>query len=184
MGEPKAWLPFGGERMLQRVVRLVATAANPVVAVAAAEQELPPLPKTVRIVRDLVPGLGPLQGLATGFTALDDSVEVAFAVGTDVPLLKPAWIKRLVDLIGDHDLAIPFVDGGLHPLAALYRPAAVMPEIHHMLAADRLRTAELVDRVYSRFVSADQLRDIDPQFDTLRNINTPAEYRAALAAST
>jgi molybdopterin-guanine dinucleotide biosynthesis protein A len=167
--------------MLQRVVRLVASVADPVVAVAAAEQDLPPLPKTVRVVRDPVAGLGPLQGLATGFTALDGSVDVAFAVGTDVPLLKPAWITRLVELIGDHDLAIPFVDGGLHPLAALYRPAAVMPEIRYMLAADRLRATELADRVYSRFVTADELRDIDSNFDTLRNINTQADYRAALA---
>ena len=97
------------------------------------------------------------------------------------PLLKPAWIKRLVELIGDHDLAIPFVDGGLHPLAALYRPAAVMPEIFRMLAADRLRAAALADRVYSRFVTAEELRDVDPSFDTLRNVNTQDDYRAVLA---
>jgi molybdopterin-guanine dinucleotide biosynthesis protein A len=181
MGEPKAWLPFGRERMLQRVVRLVAGAADPVVVVAAPGQDLPPLPQSVRIVRDPIAGLGPLQGLATGFTALDASVDVAFAVATDVPLLKPAWIKRLVVLIGEHDLAIPFVDGGLHPLAALYRPAAVMPEIFRMLAADRLRVAALADRVYSRFVTADEMRDVDLSFDTLRNINTPEDYRAVLA---
>jgi molybdopterin-guanine dinucleotide biosynthesis protein A len=169
--------------MLQRVARLVASATDPVVVVAAPEQDLPPLPKTIRIVRDPVAGHGPLQGLATGFTALDASIDVAFAVGTDVPLLKPAWIKRLVELIGDHDLAIPFVDGGLHPLAALYRPAAVMPEIYHMLAADRLRVTELADRVYSRFVAADELRDVDPNFDTLRNINTQDDYSAVLAAA-
>ncbi len=183
MGEPKAWLPFGQERMLQRVVRLVSGAADPVIVVAAAGQELPPLPKSVRIVRDPVAGLGPLQGLATGFTALDASIDVAFAVATDVPLLRPAWAKRLVELIGDHDLAIPFVDGGLHPLAALYRPAAVMPEIYHLLAADRLRAAALVDRVCTRFVTGDELRDVDPSFDTLRNINTPDDYQAALAAA-
>jgi molybdopterin-guanine dinucleotide biosynthesis protein A len=97
-------------------------------------------------------------------------------------LLKPAWIKRLAELIGDHDLAIPFVDGGLHPLAALYRPAAVMAEIYHMLAADRLRATELADRVYSRLVTAEELKDVDPHFDTLRNINTQDDYRAVLAA--
>ena len=44
MGLPKAWLPFGDETMLQRVVRIVATVANPVVVVAAENQELPELP--------------------------------------------------------------------------------------------------------------------------------------------
>ena len=44
MGEPKAWLPFGRERMLQRVARLVAVAAEPIVVVAGPNQQLPPLP--------------------------------------------------------------------------------------------------------------------------------------------
>jgi molybdopterin-guanine dinucleotide biosynthesis protein A len=182
MCEPKAWLPFGRERMLQRVVRLVATAAEPVVVVAGPDQELPPLPGAVRIAHDSVAGRGPLQGLATGLAALDETVELAFAIGTDAPLLKPAWINRLVELIGDYDLAIPLVEGYRHPLAALYRRAAVMPAIERLLAANSLRAADLADHVRSRFVSADELRDVDPNFGTLRNINTPADYRAALAA--
>ena len=36
MGRPKAWLPFGDERMLQRVVRLVDMVARPIVARSAA----------------------------------------------------------------------------------------------------------------------------------------------------
>ncbi|MGZ6054814.1 MAG: molybdenum cofactor guanylyltransferase, partial [Isosphaeraceae bacterium] len=43
MGQPKAWLPFGPERMLQRVVRLVSTVTGPIVVVAAPGQELPSL---------------------------------------------------------------------------------------------------------------------------------------------
>ena len=66
MGEPKAWLPFGGERMLQRVVRLVANVVEDVAVVAAPGQELPPLPPSVILARDPVPGRGPLQGLAAG----------------------------------------------------------------------------------------------------------------------
>lgn len=44
MGRAKAWLPFGPERMLQRVVRLVREAVGPVVVVAAPGQECPPCP--------------------------------------------------------------------------------------------------------------------------------------------
>ena len=128
MGQPKAWLPFGSERMLQRVVRLVGSAAGmgPIVVVAAPGQELPPLPDSVTIVRDSVSGRGPLQGLAAGLAALPDSIDLVFATATDVPFLQPSWIDRLAVLIGDHDLAIPFADGYHHPLAALYRRATVL----------------------------------------------------------
>ena len=70
MGQPKAWLPFGRERLLQRVVRLVSTAAEHVAVVAAPGQELPPLPASVVLARDPVRGKGPLQGLAAGLAAL------------------------------------------------------------------------------------------------------------------
>ena len=133
MGRPKAWLPFGPERLLQRVVRLVATVAGPVVVVAAPGQELPPLTGAVTIVRDPVSKRGPLQGLAAGLAALPESVALAYASATDVPFLAPAWIDRLLALIGDHDLAIPFVEGHHHPLAALYRRAVVLPAIEALL---------------------------------------------------
>ena len=68
---------------------------------------LPPLPPSVRIVRDEVSGRGPLQGLAAGLTALPDTVELAYASATDAPFLQPAWIGRLRELIGEADLAIP-----------------------------------------------------------------------------
>jgi molybdopterin-guanine dinucleotide biosynthesis protein A len=127
MGQPKAWLPFGPERMLRRVVRLVSAATGPVVVVAAPGQEVPPLPSDVVLVRDPVSDRGPLQGLAAGLAGLPDAVELAYATATDVPFLEPAWIVRLRDVIGEHDLAIPFVQGYHHPLAALYRRAAVLP---------------------------------------------------------
>ena len=41
MGRPKAWLEFGKEVMLERVVRLVSTVAWPIVVVAAPGQDLP-----------------------------------------------------------------------------------------------------------------------------------------------
>ncbi len=48
--------------MLQRVVRLVATVADPIVVVAAPGQDLPEVAREVTILRDAVAGRGPLQG--------------------------------------------------------------------------------------------------------------------------
>ena len=98
MGRPKAWLPFGDELMLQRVVRLAGTVAQPTIVVAAPAQELPALAADVAIVRDPVSGRGPLQGLAAGLAAFDNSVELVYATATDVPFLEPRWMTRLVEL--------------------------------------------------------------------------------------
>jgi molybdopterin-guanine dinucleotide biosynthesis protein A len=180
MGRPKAWLPFGPERLLPRVVRLAGRAAGPVVVVAAPEQDLPPLPPAVLVVRDPVADRGPLQGLAAGLAALPESAELAYLTATDVPFLEPAWITRLAELIEDNDLAIPWAEGFHHPLAALYRRAALLPAAESLLAAERLRPAFLMELVRTRVVTEDELRPVDPKLGTLRNLNTPDDYHAAL----
>ncbi len=180
MGRPKAWLPFGAETLLQRVVRLVATVSEPIVVVAAEGQELPDLPAEVAIVRDSVAGLGPMQGLAAGFAALPGSVELVYATATDVPFLESRWITRLVELMGDHDLAIPFIDGQYHPLAALYRRSSVLPVLLDLLRADRRKLKEIAELVRTRVVSAEEVRAVDPELRTLRNLNDPRDYGRAL----
>lgn len=52
MGQPKAWLPIGGEVFLQRVVRVLSEVVSPIVVVAAAGQDLPELPAEIVIARD------------------------------------------------------------------------------------------------------------------------------------
>jgi len=180
MGSPKAWLSFGPERMLQRVVRLVGTVAQPVVVVAANDQELPELAPDVAIVRDSVAGRGPLQGLAAGLSAFPDTVELVYATATDVPFLEPRWITRLIELIDGYDLAIPFMGDYYHPLAALYRRSAVLPAIEGLLLADRLRPVFLVDAVKTRVVREAELSVVDPELQTLRNLNFPEDYQRAL----
>jgi molybdenum cofactor guanylyltransferase len=132
-------------------------------------------------VRDRVSGRGPLQGLAAGFAAFDNSVDLVYATATDVPFLKPRWMTRLVELADGYDLVIPHMAGFYHPLAALYRPAAVIPAIACLLLADRLRPIFLVDAVKTRVVDETQMRLVDPGLETLRNLNFPDDYERALA---
>jgi molybdopterin-guanine dinucleotide biosynthesis protein A len=180
MGRPKALLPFGSELLLERVVRLAGMVARPVVVVAAPGQELPQLAADVSVVRDSIAGRGPLQGLAAGLAALPEFVELAYATATDVPFLEPAWITRLAELIANYDLVIPKIGGYFHPLAALYRRRAVLPAIEDLLRVDRLRPVFLVETVRSRVVDGTEMRVVDPDLLTLRNLNHPDDYHRAL----
>jgi len=186
MGQDKVWLPFGPETMLQRVVRLVGEAVGPVHVVCAAGSRLPELPADVRIVHDRRPDRGPLEGLASGLAAMGqvsdagDRIQAAFVTSCDVPLLTPQFIRRMIELLGTDDIAAPHVDGRSHPLAAVYR-ASVLPHAERLLAADQLRLTRMLDEVPTRLVGPEELLDVDPNLGSLRNINSPEEYRAALA---
>ena len=177
MGRPKAWLPFGDELMLQRVVRVLHEVVEPVVVVAAVGQDVPPLPAGVEIVRDEIEGRGPLQGLAAGLAALE--ADAAYLSSCDVPFLSPTFVRRMLELLGESSVAVPKVGNFHHPLAAVYR-TSVLPVVADLLAADRLRPVFLFDAVPTRVVEPRELAEVDPTFQSLRNLNTPEDYEAAL----
>jgi molybdenum cofactor guanylyltransferase len=180
MGVPKATLPFGPETMLQRVVRLLGTVVVPVVVVAAREQMLPSLPDEVIITHDERAERGPLEGLRAGLKALPDSVDIAYVTSCDVPLLVPGFVSRMVDLLGDHDIAVMEIDGFAHPLSAVYR-RAVLPRVESLLAQDKLRPVFLFDASRTRRVQPAEMSSVDPPLCTLRNLNTREDYLEALS---
>ena len=179
MGTSKAMLPFGPETMLQRVVRLLGTTVFPIVAVAARDQELPALPASVIVTRDEREARGPLEGLRAGLKALPESVDAAYVTSCDVPLLELPFVAHMRELLGDYDIAVMEIDGFTHPLSAVYR-RSVLPHVESLLAQDRLRPVFLFDAVRTRRVSPDEMRAVDPDLRTLRNLNTREDYEAAL----
>ena len=182
MGSPKAMLAFGAETMLQRVVRLLATVVSPIVVVAAPQQSLPGLPADVIVTRDEREGRGPLEGLRAGLKALPGTVETAYVTSCDVPLLVPAFVRQMIDLLGDHDIAVMEIDGFPHPLSAIYR-RDTLAHVEALLAQDRLRPVFLFDAVRTRRVQPGEMAAVDPELLTLRNLNTREDYLDALSSA-
>jgi molybdopterin-guanine dinucleotide biosynthesis protein A len=180
MGVPKATLPFGPETMLQRVVRLLSTVVAPIVVVAAREQQLPELPRDVIVTNDEREQRGPLEGLRAGLKALPESVDIAYVTSCDVPLLVPGFVARMIELAGDHDIAVMEIDGFAHPLSAVYR-RDTLPHVESLLARDKLRPVFLFDAVRTRRVQPAEMMSVDPHLSTLRNLNTPEDYQIALS---
>jgi molybdenum cofactor guanylyltransferase len=180
MGTSKALLPFGAETMLQRIVRLLSTVVSPLVVVAAAEQLLPDLPADVIVTRDEEQGRGPLEGLRAGLKALPASVDSAYVTSCDVPLLVLDFVRRMIDLLADHDIAVVEIDGFPHPLSAVYR-RSTLPHVEALLAQNRLRPVFLFDAVRTRRVQPAEMISADPDLMTLRNLNTREDYLAALS---
>jgi len=179
MGRSKALLPFGPETMLQRVVRLLGSVVQPIVAVAAVDQVLSTLPASVIVTRDEREGRGPLEGLRAGLKALPPDVEGAYVTSCDVPLLVPGFVGEMLNLADGFDIAVMEVDGFVHPLSAVYC-RTTLPYVEDLLARDRLRPAFLFDAVRTRRVTAAEITS-DPDLRTLRNLNTPEDYQRALA---
>ncbi len=182
MGVSKAALPFGDETLLTRTVRLVASVTDSVVVVAAPSESPDGLPNNVRIVHDAQEGCGPLEGLLVGLTALTGVADAAFVTGCDAPLLVPGFVGRLAAMLGDNDAAVPLVDGFLHPLSAVYR-VRIVDQLAALRAAGQSSVSSLCKHVCTRWVTETELREVDSNLDSLRNLNRPEDYFAALAAA-
>lgn len=178
-GSSKALVAFGAETMLERVVRQMAQVAAPVVIVAARDQLLPTLPDEAIVVRDGEPARGPLEDLRVGLAALQGRCRAAYLTGCDCPFLIPAFVHCLQELLGQHDIAVPEIGGIIQPLAAVYR-VSLLQLIEQLLAGGRAGPSDLARRARTRIVTADELRQVDPQLETLLDVDEPRDYQAAL----
>lgn len=174
MGRDKAALPFGPDTLLARVVGVAQVVASEIVVVGETSQSMP---AGIRVVRDPVPGLGPLAALATGLTSV--SAGRALLLACDMPLVVPALLRRLQDLAGDSDACVPVVNGMPMTTCAVFA-TRVLPDAQALLAAGTRSLRALLAAVSVRWVSADELRDLDPDLLSFLDCDTSAQYQAAL----
>jgi molybdenum cofactor guanylyltransferase len=175
MGRPKATLPFGGETLLERVLRLVAPHVDDLVLAAGPGQRVP---QGWDVVRDTGEGLGPVPALIGALSQVRHAT--AFVVACDTPLLQPAMISTLVDLATDWDACVPVVDGVEMTTCAVYRPEAVLAAARTGGGAPPSSLRGVLARLRIRTVDADALRSVDPDLLSFTPCNTPTEYRHAL----
>jgi molybdopterin-guanine dinucleotide biosynthesis protein A len=176
MGSPKALLPFDGEPLIVHIVRRLQPLFGDIVVVAAPGQELPAMPVT--LVRDDVAYQGPVGGILYGLQAT--RAEAAFVTSCDSAFVAPALISHLVSQISSWDVVVPRWDGRLQPLFAVYR-TTVLPLLAGQLARQELRPVFLFDKVQTHVVEETEIRRFDPAGSSFFNMNSPADYRDALA---
>jgi len=175
MGRTKAALPFGGETLLERVLRLVAPCVDDVVLAAGAGQRVP---AGWDVVRDASDGLGPVPALLGALSHVRHAA--TFVVACDTPLLQPAIIARLVELSEGWDACVPVVGGVEMTTCAVYRADAVLAAVRDAGEPPPTSLRKLIAQLRVRSVDADALRAVDPDLLSFSPCNTPDEYRRAL----
>ena len=176
MGQSKALLPFGGEPLIVHSVRTLQRYFSQIVVVAAPEQQLPTLPVT--LVRDEVAYQGPVGGIFYGLRAATH--DLCFVSSCDAPFLNLRLIDYFFSLVENYDVVVPFWEERLQPLHAVYR-RSVAPLLQDQLERGELRPVFLYKKVRTYEVPAEDIRRFDPDGLSFRNLNSPADYQAALS---
>jgi molybdenum cofactor guanylyltransferase len=170
MGENKAFLRVGGERMIDRTVRLFRTLFREVLIVTV--NPLDYLDQEAAIVTDIIPGKGALGGLYTGLFYSGD--EYAFAAACDMPFLNGAFIEYMVARATGYDIVVPSLPDGLQPLHAIYS-RRLLPLIRARLDRNLLKIAGFYPGQRILTISPDTVHPFDPAGRMFLNINTPRD---------
>ncbi len=169
-GDDKLRATVGGLPLLRRAVERLAPLCAEVIVVANAGRRIGPrVRERARVVRDDLPGAGPLAGLATGLRHA--RTEVVFAVGGDMPLVNLEAVKLVVGALGDHDAAVPLLRGRPQVLHAAYAVRV------GGAASEALRRGEssivgLLRGLDVAWLPERLIRSVDPRALTFVSVNT------------
>ena len=121
-GKPKGLEVVAGERILDRLVRVMTAAFDEPPLLVANAPEAPEWRPDLRVVPDVRPGLGSLGGI---YTAVVEAPAPVVCVAWDMPFVSEALLRRLAGGLLEHDACLPQSGGrrGVEPLCAAYGPA-------------------------------------------------------------
>jgi len=178
-GDPKALLPFGGETLIERQIRVMRQICREVIVVTREPAPLLRLlDKEVRIITDFFGGKGPLAGMHAGFSlAKYDQIWVA---ACEMPFLSAKAAELLLESKkSGWNAVLPEVNGSPFPLHAVYDKACA-GSIAALLEKGDYRLSELLKSLHWLGIPEAAFREkgIDLRFTV--SIDTLEDYRQAL----
>jgi len=178
LGFDKVLETVGNRSLLQLVISGVASLSREVIIVTTSEQTIPQSIdySRLKVVTDIYPGKGPLGGIYTGLATSASFYNLV--VASDMPFLKQALLRYMIQLSANFDLVVPRVGKLVEPLHAVYTKSCLAP-IEHMIRQDKLSVNQLFPLVKTRYVEAEEIERFDPKHLSFFNVNTKADLKKA-----
>lgn len=175
MNKNKAFLELEGSPLVERSLAVLQTVFTEVL-ISSNKPELY-ADYGVPIIQDEVLERGPLEGLYQGLKSA--AHEWVFFVACDMPFLRAEVIRFLFSGISKHDVVVPRLQSGLHPLHAFYHRRC-LPLIKNNLEAGRLKIIDFYPSCSVKYVEETELKIFLDLTNVFCNVNTPEEWSAIL----
>lgn len=167
-GINKAFIEVGGERLIDRTLRVYRTLFREIII--STNSPLEYLEFDARIVADIYRGKGPLGGIHAGL--LHSTCEHAFVSACDMPYLSGEFIGHMISQTGDHDLVVPVTASGFESLHAVYSRKC-LPVIESQIEKNELKVSLLFGKFKTREIRGEEIRRFDPEGKLFANLNRP-----------
>ena len=181
MGRPKAELILGGRTMTERALDAMSQVCREVVIITARPLEF--LDFNCKIIRDVIPGQGPLGGLVTGL--IFARTPWVLTAPCDVPFLKVEILRIIAQKAlaarGGPRVVVPKTIGGWQPLLAAYSRDCLGPAQKLLAAGGRKMDDIRYNGAAWESIEMEVFRAVDPKLLSFFNINTPEDLETANA---
>jgi molybdopterin-guanine dinucleotide biosynthesis protein A len=173
-GRDKLAEPLDGRPLLHHAIDAVRPIAAEIIVVAAPDAS-PAVPPDVTLVNDVVAFEGPLAGVLGGLAVARSPT--VLVVGGDMPALSIAVLGSMVALLTESDAnAVVLEDGGLgRPLPMALRRKSGLTTASALFAGGERRLRALADALSAAVLSEAAWRALDPDGQTLRDVDTEAD---------
>ena len=178
MGENKAFIRVGGERIIDRTIRIFRELFEEIVLVT--NDPLAYLEFDLTIVTDIVKGKGALGGIYTGL--FHSPCEYAFVCPCDMPFLNADFIRHMQERAKGYDVVVPVQPEGFQPLHAIYLRRC-MPAIKKCIDEDRLKITGFYKNARVLDIPPEVTASFDPAGKMFFNVNTPDDLEEAANGS-
>lgn len=163
-----------GETILQNTLNVLQKIFPEIIIVTNQKETY--LKFDVQVVEDLIKESGPLGGIFTGLCY--STSKHNFAVACDMPFIKPALIRLLLEERKTYDVVIPEIDGEVEPLFALYSKNCI-PVMFEHLRKRNLKMREVLGKLQVKKIGTSKIARFDPEHLSFFNINTEEDLRRA-----
>lgn len=174
-GRPKALLPLGHQRIIDRLLAVLRSVADEVFIVANDRDRYGACGVPVRA--DVLSDAGPLGGVHAALSSAH-SAQILVVAG-DMPFVSAPFLEYVLRKGRFVDVAIPRPAEGYQPLCASYRRSCAAV-IAQRIGAGTLKVSDVLAETNLHEVGADEIAPFDPHGTLFFNINTPADYARAL----
>ncbi len=175
LGQSKTQVQVEGQALIKRVLEALRPLFDELLIIGG-DQSQAVHDSGVKRLTDVIPKKGSLGGIYSGLCYTAASRIFCFAC--DMPFLDAGLIKHMINNAASQDVLIPQFDGELHPLHAIYSQACREP-ITQQLDMDELKIINFFSRVKVNYVTAEEIRRLNPGGYCLFNINTRQDLHNA-----
>lgn len=166
-GKDKAFITIKGASLIKKQIKLLKKIFKRVIIVTNNPDKYKF--KGVKVIRDVIPGLGPLSGIHSGLLA--SATNYNFVVGCDMPFLSPGLIKYMISKAKGFDIVVPKLKKGYETLFAVYSKNCIAP-ISSILSKDNFKVRQLFKKVKVKEIREREIKKFGSPETIFFNINT------------